>query len=30
MSAARYIDELEEFVRAPKFKHKDFWDGEWF
>jgi hypothetical protein len=24
----RYLEELETFIKAPKFKHKDFWNGE--
>lgn len=24
----RYIDDLETFIKAPSFKHKDFWERE--
>lgn len=27
-NGASYIDDLENFIKAPGFKHKDFWDRE--
>ena len=28
LTNVRFVDELDAFINAPDFKHKDFWKGK--